>query len=64
MRDFKVVGKVKETGGSRMIIVEILGLFAYIVCPIFLLPLVWWSEPQIDEVGEGKSQGWDYLSWK
>ena len=59
MRDLEAVGKVIETGGSGMIIGEILCFFVYIVCPLFLLPLVWWSEPQIDKLGEGRRQGWD-----
>ena len=48
LRDLEVVDKVKETGGSGMIIGEILCLFAYIACPVFLLPLEWWDQPQIN----------------
>ena len=35
-------------GGIRMIIGEILCLFAYIYCPLFLLPHELGSQPQID----------------
>ena len=59
MKDSEAIDKVVETGGIGMIIGEILCLFSYIICLLFLLPLVWWSEPQIDESGEGKSQVWD-----
>ena len=48
MRDSEVMNKVRETGGIGMIIGEILCLFAYIACPLFLLPLELWSQPQID----------------
>ena len=45
----ETVDKVREKGGTKMIISEILCLFAYIACPLFLLPLVWWVQPQIDK---------------
>ena len=48
MRDSEVVDKAREIGSIGMIIGEILCLFAYIACPLFLLPLEWWSQPQID----------------
>ena len=48
MRDLEVVGKVRETGGTMMIISKVLYLFDYIDCPLFLLPLEWWSQPQIN----------------
>ena len=48
MRDLGVVDKVRETGGIGMIISEILCLFAYIACPLFLLPLEFWSQTQLD----------------
>ena len=57
----EAVKKVRETGGSGMIIGEILYFFAYIYCPLFLLPLEWWIHPKIDEAGEGRRQGWDCL---
>ena len=57
MRDFEAVEKVRETGGSGIVICEILCLFAYISCPVFLLPLVWWSQKKIDEAHKGQSQG-------
>ena len=57
MRDSEAVDKVTEMGDSGMIIGEILCLFAYIICPLLLISLVWWSEPQIDKAGEGKLQG-------
>ena len=47
-RDSEAVDKVREIGGSGMIIGEILYLFAYISCPIFLLPLEWRNYPKID----------------
>ena len=56
--DLEAVKKVRETGVSRMIIGEILCLFAYIACPPFLLPMLGWSQPQIDEAGKGRRQGW------
>ena len=43
MRDLETVDKVGEVGGSRMIIGEILCLFDYIACPLFLIPLGFWS---------------------
>ena len=39
LRDSEAVDKVRETGNIRMIIGDILCLFAYITCPIFLLSL-------------------------
>ena len=42
------MNKVRETVGIGMIISEILCLFAYIACPLFLLPLEFWIRPQID----------------
>ena len=48
MRDSEVVENMIETGGIGMIIGEILCLFAYISCPLFLLPYEFWSQPQID----------------
>ena len=48
MRDLEAMDKVRETGGIRIIIGEIWCLFEYITCPIFLLPLELWSQPQID----------------
>ena len=48
MRDSEAVDKVRKMGGIGMIIGEILVLFAYIACPLFLLPLELWSQPQID----------------
>ena len=47
LRDSEAVDKVRETGGIGMIIGEILCLFAYIACPLFLPPLDLWSQPQI-----------------
>ena len=47
MRDLEAVEKVIETGGIGMIIGEILCLFDYIACPLFLLPHELWSQPQI-----------------
>ena len=47
MRDSEAVVKVRKMGGIGMIIGEILCLFAYIYCPISLLPLELWSHPQI-----------------
>ena len=38
MSDLEAVDKLIETGGIEMIISEILCLFAYIACPLFLLP--------------------------
>ena len=49
MRNSEAADKVRETGGSGMIIGEILCLFAYIYFPPFLLPLVCWIQLQIDE---------------
>ena len=46
--DLEAVDKVREMGGIRMIISEILCLFAYIDCPFSLLPLELWSQLQID----------------
>ena len=48
MGDSKAVDKAIETGGIGMIIGKILYLFAYIVSPLFLLPLELWSQPQIE----------------
>ena len=48
MKDLEAVDKVRKMDGSRMIIGEILCLFAYIACPLFLLPLEWRSHPQIE----------------
>ena len=48
LRNSEAVDKVRETGGIGMIISDILCLFAYIFCPLFLLPLELWSHPQID----------------
>ena len=48
MRDSEAVVKVRKMGGIGMIIGEILCLFAYIYCPISLLPLELWTHPQID----------------
>ena len=62
MSHSEVVEKVRETGGSWMIIGEILCLFDYIACPLFLLHLVWWIQLQIDESGEGRCQGWELYS--
>ena len=59
--DLEAVDKVIEMGDSGMIIGEILCLFAYTACPLFLLPLEWWIHPKIDEAGEGRRQGWDCL---
>ena len=47
MRDSEAVEKVRETGGIGMIIGEILCLFAYIACPLLLLPLELQSHPQM-----------------
>ena len=44
----EAVDKVRETGGSGMIISEILCLFSHIFFSLFLLPLEWWSLPQIN----------------
>ena len=44
----EAVEKVRETGGIRMVISEILCLFAYIACPLFFIPLDFWGQPQID----------------
>ena len=41
LRYLEVLYKARETGGIGMIISEILCVFAYIACPIFLLPLKW-----------------------
>ena len=41
----ETVDKVREKGGTKMIISEILCLFAYIACPLFLLTLELWSQP-------------------
>ena len=57
LRDSEAVEKVRETGGSGMIICEILFLFAYIYCTLFLLPLVWWSRTQIEKAGIIQRQG-------
>ena len=43
-----MVDKVREKGGNRMIIGEILCVFASIACPLFLLPLNWWGQIKID----------------
>ena len=48
LRDLEAVDKVKETGGIGMIIGEILCLFSYITCPLFLLPLELRIHPKID----------------
>ena len=45
---FRGGGQGDRNGGIRIIIGEILCLFAYIYCPLFLLPLRLWSQPQID----------------
>ena len=50
LRYYEVVEKVREMGGSRIIIGEILCLFLlqkidHITCPLFILPLVWLSHP-------------------
>ena len=42
LSDSEAVYKVREMGGSRMIIGEILCLFSYIAFAFSLLPLVWW----------------------
>ena len=46
MRDSEAVDKVREMGGIGMIIDDILCLFAYIACPLFLLFLELWSQSQ------------------
>ena len=56
LRDLEAVEMVKETGDSGMIIGEILCLFAYIDFPLFLIPHVWWSQPEIYESGKGQLQ--------
>ena len=53
LRYSEAVDKVRETGGSRMIIGDILCLFAYISCPLLLLALECWNHPQIDKADEG-----------
>ena len=40
--------KVRGTGGIGIIISDILCLFDYIACPLFLLPLEVWSQTQND----------------
>ena len=64
LRYLEAMDKVRETGGSGMIIGEILCLFAYIDCTLLFLPLEWWSQPHINEVGKLRRQVWDCLSWK
>ena len=59
LRCSEALVKVREMGGSGIIIGEILCLFAYIACPLFLLPLEWWSQPQINKSGKGPRQVWD-----
>ena len=48
---FVAGGKVRETGGSGMVISEILCLFVHIDCPLLFLTLLRWSHPHIDEAG-------------
>ena len=48
--DSEAVDKVKETGDSEIIIGDILCLFTYVACPLFLLLLECWSQLQIDYV--------------
>ena len=45
LRDSEAVDRVRETGGSVIIIGEILCLFNYIDSPLLLLTLVFWSQP-------------------
>ena len=47
LRDSEAVEKVRETVSIVMIIGEILCLLAYIACPLLLLPLELWIQPQI-----------------
>ena len=56
LKDSEAVEKVRETGGSRMIIGDILCLFiAYINFPPF--PFAWSSQPEIEEAGKVLHQG-------
>ena len=48
LKDLEAVEKLREMGGIMMIIGEILCLFEYIACPLFLISLELWSQPQID----------------
>ena len=50
MRGLEALEKVREMGGRSIIIGEILCLFAYIACPLILIPLEWWSYTIIDYV--------------
>ena len=48
--DSEAVDKVRGTGDSEIIIGDILCLFTYVACPLFLLLLEWRSQLQIDHV--------------
>ena len=63
LSDSEAVDKVRETGSSGMIIGETLCLFAHIACSLFLLSLVWRSQPQINDAGEGRCQGWSNMQY-
>ena len=54
LSDSEAVDKVRETGSSGMIIGETLCFFAHIDCSLFLLSLVWRSQPQTNDAGEGQ----------
>ena len=48
LRGSELANKGRETCGIDMIISEILCLFFYTYCPLFLLPLELRSQPQIN----------------
>ena len=65
LRDYEAVEKVRNSGGSRMIIGEILCFvlvtkISYITCPPLILPLAWLNHPQIEESGEVRRPVWDF----
>ena len=62
LRDSDVVDKMRETGGRRMTIGDILSLFAYIAYSLLILPFVWWIQLQIDKAVKGQHQSWYHPS--
>ena len=50
LRDLESIDKVRETADIGVIISEILCLFAYISCPLYLLSHELWSQKQISYV--------------
>ena len=48
LKDLEGVDKVRDMGGIRMVIDDILCLFDYIACTLLLISLELWSQTKID----------------